>query len=304
MRSWKAQSTPRVWISAAALGLALAAALALLIPLALSLLAPPETWLINGEVFLRGLAGLAALTLSGYLAYRVAGALSLSYAMDRNGVYIAWLGNRAIVPIQLITSVEIGLPDRAAAGSPLSQIGYFHGQTPLAGGRILHRFSSLAPAKALIINTDTDAYAIAPQDLDSFVQELEQRRRLGPIQQLSAKIERGQTFFYAFWRDTLVQRAVLVTVLLNLILLGWLMFSYPNLPPIIEFRADAVGDTALTTPRHQILFLPLAALVVSLLNVGLGMVFYARERAGAQLLQLTSTGLQILFMVAALTILR
>ncbi|MFV9505837.1 MAG: PH domain-containing protein [Oscillochloridaceae bacterium umkhey_bin13] len=303
MRRWKPQLTNRVWMSAAIMALAFIAALALLIPVGQSLLGPPETWPINGELFLRSLAGMAALSVAGYLIYRVAAALSLSYAMDRNGLYIHWLGNRAIVPIQTITSIESGLSDPAAAGPPLAQIGYFHGQYALPEGRTLHRFSTLAPAQALIINTTTDAYAIAPLETDAFVQELEQRRRLGPIQQLSAGVETGRAFFYAFWHDRVVRMALLVAVCLNLILLGWLAFSYPGLPPVIELRADAVGEVMLATPRHQILFLPLAALMVGLLNLGLGMTLYGRERAGAQLLQLASAGLQIFFVVAVLTIL-
>jgi hypothetical protein len=52
-----------------------------------------------------------------------------------------------------------------------------------------------------------------------------------------------------------------------------------------------------------VLFLPLAAFVVSLLNTGVGLTIYAREQAGARMLQLGSVLVQVLFAIAVLSIL-
>jgi hypothetical protein len=87
-----------------------------------------------------------------------------------------------------------------------------------------------------------------------------------------------------------------------LLLLGILAARYPYLAEIIEMRFTAAGQVMELRPRHQVLFLPLAAFVLSLLNAGLGVSFYRRDRTGAQLLQLGSIVIQILFGVAILSI--
>jgi hypothetical protein len=224
--------------------------------------------------------------------------------MDRNGLYITWLGNRAVVPLQQIESVESGVHLPRAAGDLLRSIGYYHGRGRLADGRVVHRFSSVPLERALVVHTAADSYAISPQDANGFVQELEQRRRLGAIQQLAPGVETGRAFSYAFWDNRAVRRTLALALLLNLALLGGLMLIYPSLPPLIDLRTDATGAATVLAPRHQILFLPLAGAALGLLNLGLGLTFYRREPVGALLLQLTSVGVQLLFAVAAWTILR
>lgn len=301
MRRWKPQPTGRLWAAIGALVIAGAGAAYLLVQLGQVLVRPPATWPIDGPLFVRGLLCLALLLIVGALAYRVAAALSLNYAVDRNGLYIFWLGNRAVVPLQAIESIESGMQTIA---SPLKGIGYFHGRIPLPGGRTLHRFSTVPTERALILHTATDVYAISPQESDAFVQDLEQRRRLGAIQTLAPGIEAGRAFFYAFWDDRAVRVALAVAVTLNLALLGWIMLLYPGLPPMIDMRSDAAGAAGALAPRHQILFLPLAGIALGLLNAGLGLTLYRREPVGARMLQVASAGAQLLFAVAALTIVR
>jgi hypothetical protein len=252
------------------------------------------------DAILRVLAGLALLLVTGALAYRVAAAVSLAYAVDRNGVYILWLGNRATIPLQAIESIDVGV---SAPASPLRGIAYFHGRAALPGGRTLHRFTTVPTTQALVLYTAEAAYAISPQEGDAFIQDLEQRRRLGAIQPLATGVEAGRAFLYAFWDDRVIRAALVVAALLNLAFLGWLMASYPGLPSMLELRSDAAGEATTLAPRHQILFLPLAAAALGLLNTGLGLTLYGREPVGARMLQIASAGTQILFAVAALSIL-
>jgi hypothetical protein len=51
-----------------------------------------------------------------------------------------------------------------------------------------------------------------------------------------------------------------------------------------------------------LLFLPLAAIAILLINTGFGLSLYRRSAAGARLLQLASALAQLLFAVAILTI--
>lgn len=304
MRRWKPQPSALLWAAFAALALAAAGAGYLLVRLGSVLILPPATWPISGALFGEYLIFLALLALAGALAYRVAAALTLAYSMDRNGLYITWLGNRAVVPLQQIERLEGGVRIPPRLIDRLRSIGYYHGRVRLAEGRIVHRFSTVPLDQALVVHTAHDSYAISPQDADSFVQDLEQRRRIGAVQQLASGVEAGGAFTYAFWDDQVVRRSLALTLLLNLALLGGLMVLFPGLPALVDLRADATGAAAALVPRHQILFLPMAGAALGLLNLGLGLSFYRRERVGAQLLQLASVGVQVLFIVAAVTILR
>jgi hypothetical protein len=304
MRRWKPQPSGLLWVAVAATAAAAAGAGYLLLQIGAALIGPPADWPIDSALFAQFLACVALLFLAGALIYRVAATLTLAYAIDRNGLYISWLGNRAVVPLQQIESVESGISAPTRLSDQLRSVGYYHGRVRSPDGRTVHRFTTLPLSRAMVLHTSADSYAISPQDAESFVQDLEQRRRLGAVQQLAPGVETGQAFFYAFWDDTLVRRSLFIAALLNLALLGGLMTLYPGLPALVDLRADAAGMATALVPRHQILFLPLAGAAVGLLNVGLGLTFYRREPLGARLLQVASVIVQGLFIVAALSILR
>lgn len=270
----------------------------------INLARPPVEWPISLGLYLEFLAGVALALVAGMVGYRVAAALTLAYGVDRNGFYIFWLGNRVVLPLAQIESINSGVSVQSRPGDLLRSIGYYYGRVRLPEGRTAQRFATLPASQALVLHTTSEAYLISPDNVDSFVQELEQRRRLGAIQQLSPGVEAGRVFFYAFWNDKVVRSALIVAVALSLVLLGWLAAIYPGLPPLVDLRADAAGIAALPRPRHQILFLPLAAFAVLLINAAFGLSLYTRSPDGARLLQIASALVQLLFAVAVLTIVR
>jgi hypothetical protein len=69
-------------------------------------------------------------------------------------------------------------------------------------------------------------------------------------------------------------------------------------------RFDPVGQVADVRPRYQILFIPLAAFGLTLVNLILGMALYARQLLSARLIQGASLVVQILFAIALVTITR
>lgn len=303
MRRWKAQPSWRLGVALAALLAAAGAALYLGLGLFTALARPPEQWPIDALLFAHYLAFLAMLLLAAGLAYRVAAMLTLAYSVDRNGLYIHWLGNRAIVPLGQIENIASGASLTGEPSLRVGNIGTVRSQLRLPGGRVIHSFSSVPLTQALVVHLPGDSYAISPRDADAFVQDLEQRRRIGAVQQLTPGVEAGRVFTYAFWADPLVRNSLAGAVLLNLTLLGLLMTLFPGLPPLVELRADAVGAAAALAPRHQILFLPLAGAVVIFLNVGVGLWLYQHEPVGVRMLQLAAALIQVLFIVAALSIL-
>jgi hypothetical protein len=247
---------------------------------------------------------LVLLLLAGGLAYRAVAAWTLSYELDRNGLYIIWLGNRAVVPLDQIQSVDLGAVPARMPWRWIQGIGYYWGQGRMADGKLLHLFATQPPERCLLINAHHEVYAISPEGHDAFVQDLEQRRNLGATQTLTPSFEPNRMFLYSFWNDATVRGLLLVAFVLNLVVLGVLMARYATLAPVLRMRFDPAVQIADLRPRHQILFLPLAAFGLTLLNIGLGILVYRRQQLGARLLQGASLIVQILFGIAMLTIIR
>lgn len=302
MQQWKPEATPGLWVGLALLLVTTTATGFFAVQLAMVLAHPPETWPINLELYGIYVSLAGFLLMTGFLIYRVAGRLTLSYEVDRNGVYVLWMGNRAVIPIEAIERIDIGIVRPKVPWRWLQGIGYYWGQGQSSEGKPLHLFSTRPPRKSLLIHTQEASYAISPVDRDGFVQHLEQRRRLGAVKPLSPTHQSGRILFYAFWNDRVVRGALLLAFLLNLVILGFLAARYPHLPDMVHMRFDAAGEVAEIRPRHQVLFLPLAAFGLMVLNVGVGLALYRRERTGAQALQVGSVLVQVLFGVAVFLI--
>jgi hypothetical protein len=302
MQQWKPKPAPGVWIAVVLLLMVLAGVVFLGSRVVEVLLQPPEQWPINLTLFGEMLATLLLLLLAGFLSYRVLAAFTLSYEIDRNGVYIQWIGNRAVIPIDDIELVDMGDSKARMPWRIFQGIGYYWGQGQTSEGQRLHLFSTLPPGKSLFLHTTSSSYALSPDDQDGFVQHLEQRRRLGTTKPLAATYQRGRMLFYAFWNDQVVRWALVLALGLNVLLLGILFSRYPFLAEQVQMRFNAAGEVTELRPRHQILFLPLASFGLILLNMGLGLIIYRHEKTGARVLQIASVLMPFLFGVAVFSI--
>ncbi len=264
---------------------------------------PPEVWQVGPALYRDMLLLLALLALAGTLAYHIAASLTMGYQVDRNGVYVHWLGNRLVIPMESIERVEPGRADAVLSWRVVyGLVGTYRGTARTHDGTPLRLFATRPPHDCLWIHTRDSVYALSPAKPDAFVQDLEQRRRLGAITPLTPTCHYGWLFAYPFWNDRVVRSALLLAVALNLLLFGVLAFRYPELAADVRMRFNAVGEVTELRPRHQILFLPLAASGLLLLNLGLGVALYPREQTGARLLQLASVLMPVLFGVAVFAI--
>ncbi len=302
MPRWKPKPAPGLWIGVVCLIIVFAAAIFVGQHLIQILIHPPQEWPVNLRLYSELVALEALLFMSGYLLYRVIGAATLSYELDRNGVYVNWIGNRTVIPMEHIERIDNGDMGARIPWRILQGIGYFWGKGITSEWSQLHLLASLPPSKCLIIHTPEASYAVSPNDYDNFVQQLEQRRSLGAVKPISATHQPGRILFYAFWSDLIVRRALLMAFGLNLILLGILAARYPHLADMVTMRFNALGEATELHPRHQVLFLPIAAFGLMLLNTGLGLTIYRREQVGARVLQIASVLVQVLFGVAILSI--
>lgn len=302
MYRWKPQQGIGLWLGATLLFITIALAGYLGAPLGRILALPPDTWPIDGSYYQRFLALIGMVAIIGFLVYRIAARLTLAYEIDRNGVYLLWLGNRMVIPIETIERVDMGTSHARLPWGWLQGIGSYWGKGTCHDGKLLHLFSTRSPNASLVIHTADAAYAISPKDQDGFVHDLEQRRRLGAVKPLIAGTQFGTWLSYDFWNDPLVRGTLFLAVILNLIIFGILAVSYPTLPTTIPLHFDRMGNVTEFRPRHQALFLPLAAAGLTVANVGFGLALYRHERVGTYAFQIASAVVQILFGVAVLSV--
>ena len=107
-----------------------------------------------------------------------------------------------------------------------------------------------------------------------------------------------------FWNDGNSKWLLLLTLLINLLSLGILAWYYPTMADMVEMRFDAIGGVSELRPRHHALFLPLAALAITLANLFGALVFFKYEKLVSRLLQGASIVVQILFCVAVIMLVR
>ncbi len=304
MQRWHPIPTARTWLSLGLALISLSGASWLLLRLTSVLAVPIEEWPIDGWLFAQAVIVLILLTLAGILLYRTIAALTLRYSIDRNGLYIQWLGSRAIIPLNQIDRVDQGALALSDWRATLNSMGYYYGQVKALDGTIIHRFTTRPLAEALVVYASNAAYAISPADPSAFVQELEQRRRLGAIQPLTPGIEVARFLVYDFWADPIIRQLLLATLVLNLLLFGAIAVIYPYLPPHLEWRGDQIGAAAELAPRVRIFFLPVAAALTALFNIVGGLIVYRRSPLAARLWQGFSPAVQIFFAIATVAVLR
>lgn len=304
MQRWKPQSSSGLWVGVVCLVMMFVGVAFFTLRIVRVLAGPPEAWPIDLGLYAELLGLLFCCVVVGVLAYRVASAWTLNYQLDRNGLYISWLGNRAVVPLDQIQSVDVGVAVERMPWRVFQGIGSYWGQGRTREHMLLHVFATRAPGQCLIIYMPNDAYAISPADQDAFVQDLEQRRNLGATQSLAPVVEPSRIFLYTFWNDGLVRLLLVLAFVVNLLVLAVLMGRYQQVPLIVQMQFGADGRALGLHPRHQVLFLPLAAFGLTLLNTIVGLLLYQRQQIGVRVLQGASVLVQVLFGIAVLTIIR
>jgi len=302
MRAWKPVLGQGIWIAAGLLLLAAAAAVWLLLRVVPHFASPPEHWLITPLTFLEGTGAAIMLVLAGWFGYRLLAALTLTYTLDRNGIYISWIGNRTVIPLTEVQELMVAPHAVPLPAVPYRNIGSYWGRILVGSATPLELYTTLPPARSTLIQTAHAVYAIAPREPESFVQEFGQRRALGVTQSLRPTFSEGRLFFSAFWNDPIIRTALLAGLAIVLVLFGWLSFAYANLPPTIVLGFDAAGVAQDLRPRHQILWVPLLAISFALLNTIIALSIFQRLPISARLLQIGTVPILVLFAIGTIMI--
>lgn len=263
-------------------GLALAA-VALAVAVALGVLAVLGP--ISLGMFLLALGALFALGVSIVISYQLWGLVNAHYEMDRNALVIHWGGVQHQIPMTSVRAVLPGAEVRDVRMQPgLRWPGHFVGYgDSLEIGPIL--FFAVTPrAEHVIIRTDGMAYAISPQEIESFLQSLHERLEMGPTQEMEESSQHPAFLDWTIWKDRLALGLLLGSSALLLLLIGLLCWRYPGLPLQIALRVSKDGAPLLLAQASRIFYFALLGLIFLALNGGLGLLLYQRERTAAYFL--------------------
>lgn len=219
------------------------------------------------------------------LSYWLVGLVRSGYTLDRNALTIIWGASEQVIPTSEIERVVLGdeLEGRVrflGIRWPGHWVGY--GRVEELGPVLF--YASEPPRRQIFVVTEGLAYGISPDDREGFLRTLQSRLAMGPTQIVEA-ISRGAAFLrWDIWRDWLGLILIGIGFLAVLALFGFLCARFPSLPRLLPLHFDSAGDPDRLGSRGQIFFLPLIGLIVLLVNGGIGVVLYRRERVGAYLL--------------------
>jgi len=250
---------------------------------------------------------LVALTL---VLYWSIAALRLCYRLDRNGLVIYWGASKLVVPIERIERITSGEKFMTKGGESsewrafrgIGWSGLRAGRALLADNTLARVYTTSPLIQSTVVLTPDHAYVVSPRDPEAFVEAWRVRRPLGPTQNWQEGERRAWLLDLPIWRDRIAWILIGLGILANLTLHIYISLVYDNLPTMLSFHFDALGQADRIASRIQILRLPQVALLVLVLDLGLGFVLYHQWRVGAYLIWGGGLALQLLVWGAVFTI--
>ena len=150
----------------------------------------------------------------------------------------------------------------------------------------------------MYLKTPSMAYAFSPRDSDRFVAAVE-RARQGGTASGSPVVERGLIAAHPIWQDRIAQLLVVIAVIMNAALWGFVLAIFPDLSNQITIEFPPIGDVVTLQSRDEILQIPATASAFLVANLLGALMFHPRERAATYLLLSGSVFVQVVFWVAA-----
>lgn len=234
----------------------------------------PITW----SSFLLLLALFATLPILVHLTMRTWGAFNLEYWLDRNALRVRWAGTCQIIPLHRIQRIIEGVDEFSLRPSLLAWPAPFVRIVEGGQGRRLVRMASLPLNQCLLIETDSGIFAISPADPVGFLEELQALNRLGQSRRLALRREQP-TNYYSLATESAVGRWLLLAGVVGcLVLFGYLMIRFPQLPDMLVFHYNRQGAPDSIRPKSALFLLPVIGLLTYLTNTVAGL----RMRLGNQ----------------------
>jgi hypothetical protein len=235
--------------------------------------------------------------LFGYWTY---GCYSLRYYLDRNGLIIHWGDVRQLIPMDRIERIVSGreLPSPKVSG--VSWLGHHVGHAPIGDlGDVIFYSAHRTHEQLVYLVTSAQTYAISVDDEARFAEDLQGHQKLGQLVSLPQVTERTSIAAHPFWHDPLAQLLALGSVLACTVMLGYVFQQYPGLPESIPLAFPSLGGVTRVEEKSELLAIPVTGVGLLAVNLVLGFILHAWERAVAYLLFLAGAGAQLMLLAAA-----
>jgi hypothetical protein len=268
--------------------------------ISLALLARALDWPVSFPQFLAyaGAAMMLAVAIAfGFWTYSC---VTMRYFVDGEGVSVRWGPVSHRVATGSITGVDRGRAESKPRIHGVGWPGYHVGRGEVAGiGETLFFSTHRDPEELVYVRTATLAYAFSPRDPDRFVGAIERARKGAGPATSAPLVDRGLVAAHPIWQDRVAQALVLVAVVANAALWGFVLAVYPDLGQEIRIEFPPVGEIATLQSKEEILQIPATASALLAVNVLGALVFHPRERAATYLLLSGGVFFQAVFWLAA-----
>jgi len=237
------------------------------------------------------------------LAYR-----RLTYALGEQSLDITWFGQTLVVPYASIEGIYTG---QRLVGSAVPRVpawpGIYVGPGRARGvGRLRFFTTSPDPAALTLIAGDMGAVVVSARDPLAFRTALIERVESLPhdAEPLPWRTQRAASAPWSAVRDRWLAVCVGSGIVVLLLTLTAIVFGFGALPAEIPMRFDASGQPTQVAPAEDLLRLPLLAVVLAAVNVGLGVWLHTRERLLARLLWIGAVVIQAIVFVSVVRLLQ
>lgn len=264
---------------------------------------------ITFVTFLLGVVVLLSLPVLLLAIYHTVSLVTLRYRLDRNGVFVrwlgtGWLGSEQIIPIRDIQQILPGgqLGGAVVRRRGLRWPGHERGVGMVPGiGRT--RFLASQPLnQQLLLITPGSAFGISPRDPEGFLKAFRARKELGPNRLLEQESRQARWLTWPLWKDSTAWTLLGAAAAINLGLFGYLAALFPALDFQLPLHFNRLGQADRIGTKIELFDLPIIGLIILGTNLILGLALYRRERAGSYFLWGASAAVQALFWLAAVSI--
>ncbi|NLG26458.1 MAG: hypothetical protein GX557_00990 [Chloroflexi bacterium] len=231
------------------------------------------------NLFLTALLMALSVPLCLLCCYYYLSLLALRYHLDRNGLVITSVGYRYSIPMRSIRELRRGAETVVAQGfRGIGWPGYLTGRMQLAGLGPVRIYSTQPLKDQVIVVTDLGSFGISPRRSAEFVADYERRRALGPMRELAPEALRLDLAGLPVWQDWAYWAVMVLAMLADVLLFGWLAARYGGLPESIPFHVVGSGEVTRIAAKSSLLMIPAVGTLSTIANGLLGFALHRRQR--------------------------